>query len=538
MASVSRYVNQENEATSCWLRPEVVEFLSREDIYGPRVSQLRRVIATPPPLTTLRANLAPGRTPVRGDVGGPNTRASPAADADAATAITTRAQVAQHLRDKLGASFDVACDDRLPDLIVVRSSASSRGRGGGAAADSHSSEPPAPAPAESASAPPSATTTATASTVTKGEEKGFPEVIVDAKCGEAVMRGAEVFAPGVVGAETGINTGHTVAVYADADGTCKKGETNKFLGRKVFVGNGVAMMGRSFFYKVKTGVAVQMTERVYHMPPLNGFLEDVLFLQNLPSMLVAPILSPTPGSLILDMCAAPGGKTSHIASIMENKGRVIAIDKTPQKVVQLKATCSRLGATCVECYSFDSTKLLSEPPSHSTSNSTPAAATTASTNPSTATSSAAMHVTIDNIGVPPYPPNTFDAILLDPPCSGIGLRPCLREPMHLKDLEGHCRYQRKLIHVAVALLKPGGTLVYSTCTVNPQEGEQNVHFILTTFPNMQLVAPPQFVHEFGGIGRNGTGLTADQARMVVRFDPCVQTDHPAFFAAKFKKNSV
>lgn len=263
-----------------------------------------------------------------------------------------------------------------------------------------------------------------------------------------------------------------------------------------------------------------MIERLYDLPPLNNVLRGVMFLQNLPSLSVAHVLSPIPGSSVLDMCAAPGGKTTHIAALMNNVGSICAIDKTPRKVQQLQTQCELMGATCVKTFAFDSTKLLRDGSIDSSTDS------------------------------PPFAPCSFDFVLLDPPCSGIGLRPCLRESMSVSNLVGHCRYQRKLLHPAVALLKPGGTFVYSTCTVNPQEGEQVIRYllrhyvfiecrhILDSYPYMKLVAQPEFMLRISGPGVVGSSLSEEERGLVRRFDPCGDYDTPAFFVAKMIKSVI
>ena len=112
--------------------------------------------------------------------------------------------------------------------------------------------------------------------------------------------------------------------------------------------------------------------------------------------------------------------------------------------------------------------------------------------------------------IPGYPREQFDRILLDPPCSALGLRPRLSHEVTLEELYGYRNYQRQFISVAISLLRVGGFLVYSTCTFYPLENEENVKFILSNFP-MELV-PIDDEYRFGKKGLSGCGLTEEQCQ--------------------------
>jgi len=131
-------------------------------------------------------------------------------------------------------------------------------------------------------------------------------------------------------------------------------------------------------------------------------------------------------------------------------------------------------------------------------------------------------------------PESFDRILLDPPCSALGLRPKLKVNSEVKQVESHARYQQKFIAAATSLLKIGGTLTYSTCTINASENEKMVRFILDTYSFMSLVPIP-FVG-LGLPGQPGVGLNDCERHMVRRFDPTdLVNDTMGFFVAKFVK---
>ena len=159
--------------------------------------------------------------------------------------------------------------------------------------------------------------------------------------------------------------------------------------------------------------------------------------QALSSILAALALGPQPDDLVLDLCAAPGSKTSLLAQLMENTGIIVANDNKPKRLIPLQANLKRLGVT--------NTILVRYPGQH-------------------------------------LPKRfTFDRILVDVPCSAEGtLRTgalgTIRPPLPAG--EKLLRLQRDLLLRAFDLLNPGGTLVYSTCTYNPEENESVVQFLL------------------------------------------------------------
>ena len=132
-----------------------------------------------------------------------------------------------------------------------------------------------------------------------------------------------------------------------------------------------------------------------------------------------------------------------------------------------------------------------------------------------------------------FSPESFDRILLDPPCSALGLRPKLRiSQKSQKDLLSYANYQTRLVEQAVQLLKPGGRLVYSTCTLHARENEGMVRHILDTYGTvMDLVS---ISIPIGGPGLTGHGLSSPDCAKVRRFDP-TETDTMGFFIAAFTK---
>ncbi|GFN76215.1 ribosomal RNA small subunit methyltransferase b [Plakobranchus ocellatus] len=341
------------------------------------------------------------------------------------------------------------------------------------------------------------------------------EVIVDVACGMAVLRGAHVFQQGIMGAPASLAKGDTVSVFADLDKKCLKGLISKYQGTKLHVGNGTSQVSRSeIFGSNKTnqrGIGILMTNPVYEAPSLSEMSFPWLVPQNLPSIACVHALDPQPGETVLDMCAAPGGKTSHIAALMSYKGKIVAMEKSNQRAKKLEQLCIQN----VQVYAFDSTLALTQ----------------------------------DNAAGqkagPPFLPASFDRVLVDAPCSALGQRPCHVNRISVNQLHSFPVIQHKLLLVAAELLKPGGILVYSTCTITLEENEQQVARFLAKRPDMKLVNPHT---KLGNDGLGGCDLSDTHRTLVQRFDPSVvmcnldshsrdlhNVDTIGFFIAKFVK---
>ncbi|CAH0715552.1 unnamed protein product, partial [Brenthis ino] len=342
------------------------------------------------------------------------------------------------------------------------------------------------------------------------------KVIVDSLCASAVLRGAHVYAPGVLGLATNCQINERIDIYGDIDGQCKRGLKVEYNGKKKYVGTGYLKMLRyELFVKgvQPNGIAVQTLLPKSRLPVINDTLypKGQLLLQNLPSIVVGWVVNAMPFEHILDMCAAPGNKTTHLAEMSNNKAIITAIDKTEQKVNKIRQSCEKQGVTCVIAFAYDSTKCHSDDNNNGTN--------------------------------PPFSSNTFDKVLLDAPCSGLGQRPQLNFKMSPKMLQSYKFVQRKLFDAAVRVLKVGGKLVYSTCTVTVDENEGMVLWVLEKYPCLQLIPAEPL---YGGPGLANVGLSHEQRVMVQRFGPEEDTLRPVeelyrntigFFIAAFKKVS-
>lgn len=366
-------------------------------------------------------------------------------------------------------------------------------------------------------------------------EQGWPLthrcIIVDRFCAEAVLRGADIFVKGVLCADAGIKKGDEVAVYANLPRfniTKSKPITRGMLmqtycDRCVFIGIGVSQCKRADYFAQSSGVGVIMVSTAGSpQPPMNRVLVNKMLLQNLPSVVVAHALNPQPGEVIMDMCCAPGGKTTHLASLMNDNGLIIACDKSRKKMISAR-NFFEANASCIVPLALDSTKALLTLRSGEEEWKSP--------------TEIIDSASVANDGlkdVRGFHPNSFDRILLDPPCSALGLRPKLQiDTKSSKELLKAADYQRKFICNAIPLLKVGGYMAYSTCTINVLENEEMVKFILEEFPCMRLES---LSHLPGSPGLLDKGLTGLECQMVRRFDPTdTSIDTMGFFVAKFQK---
>lgn len=178
-----------------------------------------------------------------------------------------------------------------------------------------------------------------------------------------------------------------------------------------------------------------------------AFKEGFVTIQDESSQCVAQLLSPQLGMQVLDMCAAPGSKTTHLAALMDNQGMIDAFDLYKHKIALINDNASRLGATIINAKVGDATNL-------------------------------------ETFGKKQY-----DAILLDGPCTGLGVLARkveirYHEPSAMDEI---IPIQKKLLENAYQLCKMGGNIVYSTCTINKKENEKQVATFVKDHPDMHVV---------------------------------------------------
>jgi 16S rRNA (cytosine967-C5)-methyltransferase len=196
-----------------------------------------------------------------------------------------------------------------------------------------------------------------------------------------------------------------------------------------------------------------------HVPirSLPGYAEGWFSVQDLSAMAAATALAPEPGMTVLDLCAAPGGKTSHLAELMRNTGRIVACDVNERRLRTVEQLCSRLGITIVE------TRHL------------------ASRGRMPLEKSARAHIG----GSPDY----YDAALVDVLCSNTGVlgrRPEVRWRLTPDDFRELVPLQADLLRAACEAVRPGGRVVYSTCSIEPEENAGVVRTVLTQLSGWKL----------------------------------------------------
>lgn len=200
------------------------------------------------------------------------------------------------------------------------------------------------------------------------------------------------------------------------------------------------------------GVVLEKGQLVTSLP---GFQDGDFYIEDEAAQLIPPLLDPQPGDLVLDACAAPGGKTTHLAELMENRGHILAMDRQKVRLDLLQENCRRLGITIVTAVVGDARKPLDALRTLSKSGGP--------------TSRPAM-----------APNGSFDRILLDAPCSGLGVlrrHPEAKWNKHTAMFRRHHNLQKEILEAVSAVLRPGGVLVYSTCSTEPEETEDVVtHF--------------------------------------------------------------
>jgi len=207
-------------------------------------------------------------------------------------------------------------------------------------------------------------------------------------------------------------------------------------------------------------------------PPLtslDSFRQGWFYVQDPGTLLAVTELNPQPGEAVMDFCAAPGGKTTFIAQLMNNEGRIVAQDVSEERVKLIQENCRRLGATCVET-------LLHLPHSARRGES----------------------------GQKTDTKESFDRILVDAPCSNTGVmrrRVDLRWRIRQGEIARLQKTQLSLLKRAAPKIKPGGLLIYSTCSLEPEENREVVRMFLLAHKEFQLEAEREllpFAHGVDG----------------------------------------
>jgi 16S rRNA (cytosine967-C5)-methyltransferase len=195
--------------------------------------------------------------------------------------------------------------------------------------------------------------------------------------------------------------------------------------------------------------ALRLVGSVGAIPKLPGFKPGWWTVQDSSAQWVGLLVDPQPGETIIDACAAPGGKTTHLAELMQDLGTIWACDRTPHRLRKVSQNAQRLGLTCIKTELGDS----------------------------------ATRTEYRQMG---------DRVLVDVPCSGLGTlhrHPDIRWRQTPATIAALLPLQAQILANAATWVKPGGRLVYATCTLNPPENEQQIAQFLATHPGW-AIAPP------------------------------------------------
>ena len=197
---------------------------------------------------------------------------------------------------------------------------------------------------------------------------------------------------------------------------------------------------------------------------LPGYFEGKWLIQDRSSQWVAPLLRPKKGDKILDACAAPGTKTTHLAQLIKDEGEILAIDRSDNRLNLLKENLERLDIKSVKTLKIDATKLIEIMPEYI---------------------------------------NYFDKILIDAPCSGIGTlarNPDARWKITKESIDQLITIQEKLLETILPLLNKNGLIVYSTCTICPNENNLLIDKFLKKNKKLELVFEKQILPNNDDIG--------------------------------------
>jgi 16S rRNA (cytosine967-C5)-methyltransferase len=295
-------------------------------------------------------------------------------------------------------------------------------------------------------------------------------VIVEANrfAAEAVQLGAHLYAPGVRQCH-GLRPGMKATVVN---------------GNGISVGSGVSHQSETSILTFRQGVAVEIKNSRAGLPSIMEtpwYSSGQIHLQSLPAILTSHILDPKPGETIVDLNCAPGGKTSHISQLTRNQARIIGFDRNTRKIEKAKELMHRMGCANYQLIAHDS-----------------------------------RYVHRDyNIKA--------DRVLVDPPCTALGILPKLAVETTAQNVANSADYQRQFLTAASHITRKGGTIVYSVCTITKEECEDVVGFgekeLGLTLDN-----------QFPVLGENGF----DRDRLTQRFSPDIH--QTGYFIARFVKN--
>jgi predicted RNA-binding protein (TIGR00451 family) len=298
------------------------------------------------------------------------------------------------------------------------------------------------------------------------------KVIVDKFTAESVWHGSHVYAPGIVKCR-GVKRNEKVTIL-------DKMETP--------IASGIATMSEREILNLRRGRAVHVSNSRFYAPSLRDcpeYEKGWIYLQSLPAMLTSLVLDPKPDDMIADLNCAPGGKTSHICQLTENRAIVYAMDRNTKKIEATQRTLRRLGCEKVRLVVQDT-----------------------------------RYIELD------HPNIKVDKCLIDPPCSALGVTPKLYSLTDLINVKALSEYQKQFIKPAAAILKHGGVMTYSVCTLPIEECEEICRYAIEEC-GLELISQPL------KLGSSGLPGYVDNPQYIQRFHPHIHG--LGYFIAKFIK---
>ncbi len=298
-------------------------------------------------------------------------------------------------------------------------------------------------------------------------------VIVDKRASESIMMGAEVYSPGVVHCDRDIKRGSLVTVYSE---------------NMIALAEGEAQISCEEAVKNRRGLFIKTFKNLYKAPPvreLEIWRRGLIYPQSLPSMITSRLLAPEKNDFIIDMCAAPGGKTGHLFELSGGGARILAIDHSRKRVNEMIKNFERLGyGDKIEVRVADS-----------------------------------RYLSID------FPGLVADKIMLDPPCTSTGVRPKIYDKKNRNDLISLVRYQEQFLREAHRIVRRGGFVVYSTCSITYDENEELIKRFVDKEKLFELVEMPEYIRRISSNAYEDLGI---------RFHPHIN-DTPGHYIVLLKK---
>jgi predicted RNA-binding protein (TIGR00451 family) len=254
------------------------------------------------------------------------------------------------------------------------------------------------------------------------KQSDLKKIVVDLIASEMIFQGADIYVPGV----------------KRANKVKKSDKVNVVNQQDIHVANARSLMSHNEMLETKKGLAAKNLQSPYIVPSLEQQeLTDLpVYFQSIPAYLASLNLEPKRNERILDCCAAPGNKTIHLSEIAGEEAKIVAVDRSKNRLKKLKERANKFGIKNIEIKNADIIELSK------------------------------------NWNL------TFDKIMIDPPCSALGLRPRLTIDTSKDKINAMSRYQKAILYACDKLIKKGGEIVYSTCTITEEENEDIIDYAI------------------------------------------------------------